>query len=243
MTARFPLPDHHGFVRRSALNRLAPFARRVLARFRVPAPAGDAAPSLSEGAHFPVENYAWLERLQREGPVHAMPGQESWLVVGHQAVDAVLADPASFSSRPQLPIDPVLLGADPPRHAAVRRFLAGYFSADALEPIVAGAEAVAAGLIRAEFDAVGDYAVPLTDWVGATLLGIETDAFGRVKHAAQGRHGSPGGAEPVDLEAELRRASLHGRLVAEAGGLLDELPTPFRCWRCSPPPRPRPASG
>src|SRR5687768_14883653 len=114
----------------------------------------------SEGARFPVPNFAWLEELQRRGPVHALPAPNSWLVVGHKAVGAVLDDPILFSSRPQLPIDAALLGADPPSHAQVRRFLAGYFSADVLTPLVAGAESLAESLIRAEFDVIGDFAIP-----------------------------------------------------------------------------------
>jgi cytochrome P450 len=195
--------------------------RRILAGLVARAPAGDGAASRSEGAQFPVENFSWLERLQREGPVHAVPAQDGWLVVGYGAVEAVLADSASFSSRPQLPIDSVLLGADPPRHASVRRFLAGYFTAEALAPIVAGAEGVATDLIRAEFDAVGDYALPLTNWAGAALLGLDADSFGRVKRATQARHGGLPFAEPIDLDAELRRATLHERIVRDAGGLLD----------------------
>lgn len=206
------------------MNKLARFGRRVLARIGVraaPLPDGGGMRG-GDGARFPVEDFRRLRELQSRGPVHAAPAPNAWLVLGYDEVAAVLADPALFSSSPQRPIDTVLLGADPPHHAPVRRALAPFFSADYLTPLLAGAEEVATHLIRPEFDAVGGYAIPLTAWFGARFLGVDEAGFGRIVRAAQALHHRLPLPEPIDLDTELRRTSLYGMLGPEGGGPLGE---------------------
>jgi cytochrome P450 len=209
----------------SASGRIAGLGRRALARMglgrAIPASPGAARHEIMR-AHSPVENLAGLLELQNQGPLHLLPASNSWLAVGHAVVEAVLADPSLFSSLPQRPIDAVLLGSDPPRHGQVRRFLAAYFSTDLLAPIVAGSEAVAASLIRPEFDAVGQYAGPISAWAGSRLLGIDPEALGGIARIVQGRHPGRATSQGADPANALRAAALHGRILAEAEGLLDE---------------------
>jgi cytochrome P450 len=175
-----------------------------------------------EALDFPITGFSDLERLQRQGPVHQLPGDNVWQVVSHAAVTSALADPATFSSRPQAAIDAALLGADPPRHGQVRRFVATYFSAEAQASLLAGFDDVAAGLMEPRFDAVSGYAVPLANWVGSRLIGIEADAFVAVKEAVQARHAGRPPSTSIDLDAALRGTSLFRRFLTEASGPLTE---------------------
>ena len=46
-----------------------------------------------------ADPYPWLERLLLESPVHWLESRQMFMVVGYEAVSAVIRDPAVFSSR------------------------------------------------------------------------------------------------------------------------------------------------
>lgn len=124
------------------------------------------------------------EALRRFGPVLYLPRHEFWIVLGYEEAKQALKQHQIFSSSPYAPIDEVLLAADPPRHTAVRQKMAGFFSADALERIAHSAEVQAAALLAPEFDAVGDFAIPLVNRLAAELIGFNGETMDAVLEAA-----------------------------------------------------------
>ncbi|UUY04847.1 hypothetical protein LRS13_04770 [Svornostia abyssi] len=78
-------------------------------------------------------------------------------------VRAVLTDPARFSSAPMGALDRVLIGADPPEHAPVRRLVAAALRATAVpdDAIAAIADELLAPLLaRGTGEAVAELARP-----------------------------------------------------------------------------------
>lgn len=102
--------------------------------------------------------------------------QSGWWTVSTDAgVRAVLADPGAFSSRPMGVLDRVLIGADPPAHARVRRLVGAALRATAVPDarIAALADALLDPLLAAGTgDAVAGLARPLAGGVLAAQLGL-----------------------------------------------------------------------
>lgn len=99
-----------------------------------------------------------------------------WQVEADADVRAVLMDPAGFSSRPMGVLDRVLIGADPPEHAPVRRLVGAALRATAVpdDAIAAIAEELLAPMLRdGGGDAVAQLARPLAAAVTAAQLGVE----------------------------------------------------------------------
>ena len=116
---------------------------------------------------FAQDPFPLYEELRRTGSVHFLPADRSWVVLGYDDVASVLSQPQVFSSSPLRIFDPLLLGAEPPEHTTLRRALAGEL-ARKLPDIARDTEETATRLLeslaaRAEFDAVRDFARPLTD--------------------------------------------------------------------------------
>ncbi|MFA9273006.1 MAG: hypothetical protein ACEQSX_20130, partial [Baekduiaceae bacterium] len=94
-------------------------------------------------------------------------------------VRAVLTDPARFSSAPMGALDRVLIGADPPEHAPVRRLVAAALRATAVpdDAIAAIADELLAPLLaRGTGEAVAELARPLAAAVTAAQLGVDRAA-------------------------------------------------------------------
>ncbi|MBV9774687.1 MAG: cytochrome P450 [Gemmatimonadetes bacterium] len=156
--------------------RLASRLRRLLARPGAPPPHAEVVDLLHPGViHDPYPYYA---ALRERGPVHFLPERELWLVVGYEEVSRAFKDPTHFSSvRPQVRFDPILNEADPPDQTRVRRAIAPYFTAAAVEALEGHARACAAELLaanagRAEVDMVGDFATPYVERVVGGFLGL-----------------------------------------------------------------------
>jgi cytochrome P450 len=135
-------------------------------------------------------------------------------------VKAALAQPELFSSEPQREVDAILLGADPPAHAAVRRLLTPYFTGAALAGLNAGLRREAEGLLRPRLDLVADYAIPLTRKLAAMLVGLEEGEVAAILAADD--LSAPAAAMSESSKDLLRRARIQGAIRAEAGDLLDE---------------------
>lgn len=128
----------------------------------------------------PSSDLPRFQELLREGPIHPQPEGQRWLVLGYRAVREVLTDPARFSSRPHAAIDEVLLGASPPRHSQVRRAVTPILASHATAAVLRDFEEHATDLVRGKFDLVAGYAVPLTEFLGARLLGIDRATFATI---------------------------------------------------------------
>lgn len=124
------------------------------------------------------------EALRKTGLVHQLGGGSgAWIVLGYEDVQRALADSERFSSRvPSLAVtDPVLLGNDPPEHTVMRRIVAAYFSTEANARRVSLAESAAEELLQrvmrgGEFDAVHDFANPLSDMIAGDLVGLDAES-------------------------------------------------------------------
>jgi cytochrome P450 len=152
--------------------------------------------------------------LREHGPVVTIDGAA--YAVTDAAVDAVLHDPATFSSRLAFeslgsPVPLLPLAFDPPEHLRYRRLLAPFFSpgvisrmqddlrrqlSDLLDPIAS----------RTECEVVSEVCVPFPSQVFLTMLGLplaDTDRLVRWKDAVIGAT-TPGRAvSPEDATAAM----------------------------------------
>ncbi len=158
------------------------------------------------------------EALRRSGSVHYLPRHDWWLVLGHEEVKAVFAQPKLYSNEPYQAVDAVLIGADPPRHARVRRTVSRLFGPDRLGGIIADVRPVAQGLLRRQFDLVGDYAAPFSRAVAARLIGFDEATVAEVVAAADRVKGEPDslGALTAELDRLADRAELYRQLAGDA---------------------------
>ena len=164
------------------------------------------------------------ELLRRSGPVHFLARHECWIVLGHDEVKSAFERPQIFSSAPYRDIDAVLLGADPPRHSAIRRLISRQFSAETLNRVTEAAAGRAAGLIAPEMDIVEDYGIPITGVVAAALMGFAEDDMAEIMQAHRATMADP---DPLAAFIEIldgiaHRAGLFETLRSESEGLLDE---------------------
>jgi cytochrome P450 len=132
--------------------------------------------------------FSLYEALRRTGPVQFLPADRSWIVLGYDEVVSVLSRPQVFSSSPLTVFDPLLLGADPPDHTAIRRALAREL-AKTLPQVANETGETATRLLeslaaRDEFDAISDFARPLSDSVAARILGFDAAAADRIRSVA-----------------------------------------------------------
>jgi cytochrome P450 len=177
-------------------------------RPRWPRPLDLAAPAVVR------DPYGTYAALRRRGPIHYLRRHDLWLVVSHAAVKEAFERPDLFSNAPYAGIDAVLLAADGPRHAAVRRVVGRNFSGRILATLEAVAEARAAAAPAGTFDAV-DYALGISRDVAAALIGFDAAALAEILCAEEEAQKTP---EPVpsliqELDRLAPRASIFPRLA------------------------------
>jgi cytochrome P450 len=130
-----------------------------------------------------ADPYPHYEALRRSGPVHYLARHDFWIVLGYDAVKSAFDRPALFSNADYDDVDAVLLAADPPDHAPIRRAVSRLFSGNMLVRLTAFAEAEAERLAAGEIDVVADYAAPFTHNVAAELIGFDADALAELRQA------------------------------------------------------------
>lgn len=143
----------------------------------------------------PYPAYAWLRRHR---PIAHLPDFDVWLVARHRDAQAVLRDPATFSSRIGMSRDlapatsgtgvdyrigaprvRVLLATDPPEHQQFRQALAGAFAPSTMAVVAPGVTALADRLVedlrRASADGPVDACSGLAEQLPVQVL---ADLFG-----------------------------------------------------------------
>lgn len=206
------------------LSRLVRKSKHVMRRVRAklaPRPAAEVANATTiDFAAQPIalDPFPHYEALRRAGPVQFLARHQAWIVLGYDDVHAALSRPNVFSNRPYEDVDAVLLGADPPDHAPIRRIVSRSFSPEVLDRLAGFATRHAASLLRPEMDVVADYARPLSEAVAAELLGFGPAAVDAIHDAHAGSTSLATYTSALDAVAD--RATMHGHFLEE--GLRDE---------------------
>ncbi|POX43478.1 cytochrome P450 [Streptomyces sp. Ru73] len=186
------------------------------------------------GPVFFQDPYATYARLRSAAPVHALPppragGPVSYLVTGHAAARAALADPRLskdtaryFADRPTgRRLHPALahtmLATDPPDHTRLRRLVAPAFTAGAVARLRPYLDELTAGLTRDwrpgdTVDLVAGLAVPLPVTVICHLLGVPEADRAQLR-AWSDQLFEAGAPDRIDA-ASHEVAAYFGRLVA-----------------------------
>jgi cytochrome P450 len=169
-------------------------------------PAGSPLDLAALGDDFIRDPYPVYARLRAAGPVHRirMPeGADAWLVVGHEAGRAVLADPRLSkewrNASPALGVAQVssgrtMLSSDPPFHARLRGLVTREFTPRRIEQLAPRIQEMTDGLLDTMLAAPGRRAdlaealsFPLPMGVICELLGVpflDRDAFRALSNIA-----------------------------------------------------------
>ena len=171
-----------------------------------------------------IDPFQVYESLRREGGVLHLPRHGFWLVLGHEAAKEVFAAPDRFSSAPYEFVDGVMLSADPPRHAPVRRIVSRAFGGDALRRAEQVAAQVAEALVRPEMEVVRGFSRPVSRRVAADLIGFDAgalEAIARVEDEAEAS-GAPDAFARICavLDDLAPRAGMFARFGEDGAGLL-----------------------
>jgi cytochrome P450 len=148
---------------------------------------------LSSPAFLEREFETW-DLLREHLPVahtrHAPLGQGvagAWVLTRYDDVDEVLRNPADFSSQTSsYPVRPWIPQAiDPPAHAAYRRVLNPWFTADEMAKLEPHLEAYAGELLKRmlakdEFDFVADFADPFPTVIFCELAGFPSADYPQI---------------------------------------------------------------
>ncbi|MEW2529250.1 cytochrome P450 [Streptomyces sp. NPDC047071] len=144
------------------------------------------------GEDFTADPYPYYAKLRDRGPVHQVrlpDGKEAWLVVGHDAARAALADPRLAKDwratgiwdvrEEQTPLSSNLLELDPPHHTRLRKLVAREFTTRRVEALRPRVQQITDGLLDAMLaapdgraDLVEALAFPLPLIVICELLGV-----------------------------------------------------------------------
>jgi cytochrome P450 len=168
--------------------------------------------------------FPFYEALRPAGPVQFLPKNGGWIVLSHAAVKDAFARPEHFSNAPYQPVDPVLLGEDPPRQALVRRVVSRHFTPEALTRLEATAARTARGLLQPEMDAVSGFSQPVSRAVAAELIGFDRATVEEVVAAADAAASGP---DPLAglvgaLHGFAPRAAVYRQLLRDGEGLIGE---------------------
>lgn len=196
-------------------------ARRAMSRLgrNGAARTGGAEQLLLTEAGVEADPFPHYEALRQTGPVHFLPRQDFWLVIGYEEVQAALTQPQLFSSRVEewQAVDRVLLGADPPTHTIARRAVGAHFPARAVQQHTAFAESAAGRLLRplaagGQCDVLRDFSTPLAEEVAAHLIGFDAATLAEIRGLRATDLGHWLGALDVIIEARAAELTLYEQL-------------------------------
>lgn len=182
------------------------------------------------GEDFTRDPYPVYAELRARGPVHRvrMPeGPEAWLVVGHEAGRAALADPRLSKDwrnvSPELGIGRLaagvtMLSSDPPLHTRLRKLVAREFTMRRVEQLAPRVQQITDRLLdemlpAGHADLVDALSFPLPIAVICELLGVpflDQDAFRRWSNTALGA-----GDREERRDAAVEMNEYLGRLLAD----------------------------
>jgi cytochrome P450 len=171
-------------------------------------------------ASAPYEAYEQLR--QRHGPIAYLERHKCWVVLGEAEVRHIFSRADLFSSDPYHGIDAVLVGADAPAHAPIRKLVAQQLGAATLRRVAEDSATRARALVADRFDAVADFAAPIARSSSANLIGLgdeDVEALAEMDRQGQGSD-RPFWALREGLVSIAPRASIFDRLVAHSGGTL-----------------------
>ncbi len=128
-------------------------------------------------AEFIDNPHPTFDYLRAQGPLHFLPAEQGWLVLGTDLVNEVLRQPLVFSSTVNAEFDDQLIGADPPLHTSNRTATQPYFLPSQLASVAdftaATVAALGSGLAgRDSFDFITELAIPVAQAVVCQLLGL-----------------------------------------------------------------------
>lgn len=175
--------------------------------------------------------YAFYQDAISTAPVLYLPGLETWLVTGAEAIIEICASPAIFSNdisvllagthsdTPEVqqimaggwPQVQVLLMSDPPNHSRHRRLVGMAFSVHRINAIEADIRAVSKGILsrldgKAQWDFVEDYAIPMPVGVISSQLGLSVEDTAKVRFWSDAFTDRLGGMISQEREIECARA-------------------------------------
>lgn len=187
--------------------------------------------------------YPAYRAAQTSAPMQFDATYKGWVLTRYKDVDAVLKDPAVFSSEKPLNALPTGLGAklmllshDPPEHAHLRTFVQKSFTTSSVgklrEWVAQQADVMLDRFEGKEMDFVADIAIPFPIHVLNRVLGLPPDRWDALRqwtqNAAQGEHGSanyPSRKSLLDLYGLFRTEFLDPSRIPQ-DGLLAALTAP-----------------
>ncbi|HEY7809644.1 MAG TPA: cytochrome P450 [Allosphingosinicella sp.] len=169
-----------------------------------------------------ADPYGAWETLRGQREVHHLPGSGGWFVLSYDAVKQAFARPDIFSNAPYRDIDAILLGEDPPKQAVVRRLVSRHFTPDRLPSLEEVARQAARAAISPAFDAVQDFAQPVSRAVAARLIGFEAGEVAELKAALEAVKDQPVPVLIAALDDFASRAAVYPQLIGDGEGLVGE---------------------
>lgn len=172
--------------------------------------------------------YPCYAALREKGPIHFLPRRQVWLVVEYEEVLRALKSPQHFSSvHSQLRFDPTLNETDPPDHTRVRRAVAPYFSAAAVEALETHArgcadELLAARAGRSEVELVSEFALPFVERVVGRFLGLTPEECASLRGRLTS-YGEAAQAERFEAIHQWAREQMARAATAPAGSMAGRL--------------------
>ncbi len=195
-------------------------------------PQKRSAETLDLSAHDVVANpFPFYEQLRLSGPVHFLPRNNCWLIIGFDEVYSALNQPNVFSSR--VPdwsaVDDVILASDPPEHTPVRRIVAQWFSTLASPEQSAFAERTASKLLQPlssgeKVDVFRDFSVPLSEEVAAHMIGFDQATLAEMRAAQHETTDLSDWLGKLDsvIQGAAGKIPAYAQLLREAQNTLDE---------------------
>lgn len=165
------------------------------------------------------DQLAWLRRMRAAGGVH-VDASGNHHVFSYADVERVTKDPATFSSDPSRVLPPdvpnmtegMMLVADPPRHAKLRRLAAQAFTPKKMRDLAPRVAEIAGALLdrapSGRFDLVEHFSVEVPATMIADLFGIPAGEAGAFRALVE----EIMAIDPPDLsdEAAVREAAASG---------------------------------